>query len=88
MHLAGNRCIFVAYLAFNFHSNKGDNRLKGGLFMDQISQIMAYEDGRLGNEETIALFQELINSGLVWKLQGSYGRTAKALIEEGYCTAV
>ena len=31
-------------------------------------------------------FQALIDSGLVWQLQGSYGRTAIALIEQELCT--
>jgi hypothetical protein len=26
----------------------------------------------------------MVKSGIVWKLQGSYGRTATALIEQGY----
>jgi hypothetical protein len=30
-------------------------------------------------------WQTLINSGLVWHLQGWYGRTAENLIEDGYC---
>ena len=29
--------------------------------------------------------QELITSGMAWKMQGSYGRTANALIDAGYC---
>lgn len=53
--------------------------------MDQIDKIIAYEQGDLSDEDTICLFQELIDSGLVWQLQGHYGRTAKFLIEEGYC---
>jgi hypothetical protein len=53
---------------------------------DEVGQIIAYEQGELDGEQTIELFQHLINSGLVWKLQGHYGRTAKALIEGGYCT--
>jgi hypothetical protein len=53
--------------------------------MDQVSAIMAYEDGTLGEDETIALFQELIDSGLVWQLQGSYGRMARDLIAAGEC---
>jgi hypothetical protein len=53
--------------------------------MDQIDLIIKYEQGELGEEETIQFFQELINSGMAWKLQGHYGRTAHALIEAGYC---
>ena len=48
--------------------------------------IMAYEAGELSEEESIEGFQKLIDSGLVWQLQGSYGRTAKYLIENGLCT--
>lgn len=53
--------------------------------MDQVSKIIAYEQGELSDEDTIALFQELINSGLAWQLQGHYGRVAKALIDAGHC---
>jgi hypothetical protein len=53
--------------------------------MTMINQIIAYEQGELDEEGIIDLFQELINSGMAWKLQGSYGRTAKALIDAGYC---
>jgi len=51
--------------------------------MDQLDQIIAYEQGDLDEEDTIALFQELLNSGLVWQLQGHYGRTAQALLNAG-----
>ena len=53
---------------------------------NQIDQIIAYEQGDLDDDDTIALFQALIDSGLVWALQGHYGRTAGALIDAGYCT--
>ena len=55
--------------------------------MDQVDQIIAYECGELDDDATINLFQDLINSGLAYQLQGSYGRTANALIEAGYCEA-
>ena len=52
--------------------------------MDQIDRIMAYESGELEEPEMVELFQDLVNSGLAWKLQGHYGRTANLLIEAGY----
>lgn len=54
--------------------------------MALIDTILAWEHGELSHEEAIEFFQGLINDGTAWKLQGSYGRTAKALIEAGYCT--
>lgn len=48
--------------------------------------IIAYENGELTETEIINGFQELINSGLVWQLQGMYRRMASRLIEAGYCT--
>lgn len=54
--------------------------------MPSIDRIMAYEQGELNQEKTIELFQELIDSGMAWSLQGHYGRTATALIEAGHCT--
>jgi hypothetical protein len=50
-----------------------------------IDKIIAYEEGTLDEGETIALFQTLIDTGTAWILQGSYGRTAAALIEAGRC---
>lgn len=54
--------------------------------MDLSGKITAYESGTLSPEEIQELFQELINSGIVWALQGHYGRTASALIKSGECT--
>jgi hypothetical protein len=44
--------------------------------------IIAYESGELDDEEVIELFQQLVNTGTAWKLQGHYGRTAQRLIEQ------
>lgn len=48
-----------------------------------INQIIRFEDGDLSDEEIIDLFQHLVDTGIAWQLQGSYGRTANALIEAG-----
>ena len=37
-------------------------------------------------EQYIEAWQHLITTGLVWKLQGYFGRTAQTLISEGICT--
>ena len=47
------------------------------------SHIIAYEQGELSEEAVLELFQALVDSGLVWALQGHYGRTAAGLIQAG-----
>ena len=36
-------------------------------------------------EQVIEAWQLLIDTGLAWRLQGWFGRTAAALIEQGIC---
>jgi len=52
--------------------------------MKLIDSIVAYESGELRAEDTLKFFADLIKSGKAWELQGSYGRTAEALIKGGY----
>jgi len=51
--------------------------------MDVFDLIIRYEEGELEEAEVLGLFQRLVDNGMAWKLQGSYGRTAAALIEQG-----
>lgn len=55
---------------------------------DEVGAIIAFETGLLSDEGVIELFQHLVNTGHAWSLQGSYGRTARALIDAGYVKEV
>lgn len=51
----------------------------------QLALMIAWEQGELGHDDTVALFQSLIDTGLAWNLQGCYGRQAKGLLDAGLC---
>ena len=55
--------------------------------MPSIDFIIRFENGEVEEEEVITEFQNMINSGIVWQLQGFYGRTAARLIDAGLCTS-
>jgi hypothetical protein len=54
---------------------------------DACAAIEGFDGEEHTEEEIIAAFQHLIDTGVVWKLQGFYGRTADALIDAGHCHA-
>lgn len=60
------------------------------LFGRQIGSISdaicVIELGEGTEQDQIAAWQYLINTGVVWQLQGMYGRAAAYLIDEGLCT--
>jgi|TARA_R100000482_G_scaffold109075_1_gene51338 hypothetical protein len=49
-----------------------------------VNDIIDYEQGKLNDAQTLKLFSSLVRSGAVWSLQGHYGRTASALIQDGW----
>ena len=53
-----------------------------------LNAILTLEDDDLDPtyDEVIDAYQVLIDTGVVWKLQGHYGRSANALINQGACT--
>tara|TARA_R100000664_G_scaffold26922_1_gene37315 strand:+ start:146 stop:325 length:180 start_codon:yes stop_codon:yes gene_type:complete len=55
--------------------------------MDNVEAIDIAEGYRDAKDEAeyIAAWQQLIDTGLAWNLQGWFGRTAKYMIEQGFC---
>jgi len=51
-----------------------------------VGDTIKYEAGELDHAETVEFFQTLIDTGMAWKLQGSYGREAQRLINAGELT--
>lgn len=55
--------------------------------MDAFTAVMICEGQEDATEaEQLAAWQWLIDTGVCWTLQGSFGRTARDLIEQGLCT--
>lgn len=50
-----------------------------------VDKIILYEAGDLTEDNTIELFQALIDTQLAFQIKGSYERTAKQLIHAGLC---
>lgn len=63
-----------------------NTRTNAGSLSGLTEDVIRYEAGEMDEEETNEFFQRLVDSGLVWQLQGSYGRTAAALIAAGIVT--
>ena len=52
--------------------------------LDLIDAIMRFESGALLQTEVIPFFQALVDTGMAWRLQGSYGRMAHDMLEAGF----
>lgn len=54
---------------------------------DAVAFISAFEGDELTEEQVTEGFQHLVDSGLAWQLQGSYGRLAQQMIDAGLVQA-
>lgn len=63
----------------------GKNMTELKKIFDTAGQIIRWESGELSQIETVELFQNLIDTGLAWELQGTYGRAARHFIDAGLC---
>ena len=56
--------------------------------LNQFDAVMIAEGAMPAEseEQYLEAWQQLIDSGLCWRLQGFFGRQARALIEEGLCS--
>lgn len=52
--------------------------------LDLVEMMGRWEQGGLETWEEIELFQQLVDTGLAWTLQGAYGRQAQRMIDEGW----
>jgi predicted AAA+ superfamily ATPase len=51
----------------------------------QATAIAEGWEPALDEKQIVEAWQHLIDTGLAWRLQGWFGRTASALIEQGVC---
>ena len=59
------------------------SRFTHGLYRNIGEQLASYEAGELEHDDVVALFQDLLDTGFVWDLQGSYQRDLRDLVEAG-----
>jgi len=79
-------------MAYKIKSKKAKEKIQkvNPYFVDgkDVSKMPIYyledpEGNGLTEDQTIALWQHGVDTGIVWGLQGWYGRTAHAMLEEG-----
>jgi hypothetical protein len=48
-----------------------------------VDRLIAYEQGQITQDQEIAFFEHLVETGVCWQLSGHYQRVAATLIEAG-----
>ena len=51
--------------------------------MRLVDQLIAYEEGLITQDEELAFFEHLVETGVCWQLCGHYQRVGATLIEAG-----
>ena len=51
--------------------------------MQLVDRLIAYEEGQLTEDQEMAFFEYLVETGTCWQLQGHYQRMAATLMEAG-----
>jgi hypothetical protein len=62
---------------------RGDSQNSEVDFVGLVDQLIAYEEGQITGDEEVAFFEQLVESGTCWQLQGHYQRVAATLLEAG-----
>jgi len=52
-------------------------------FVRLVDQLIAYEEGQIPEDQEVAFFEHLVETGTCWQLSGHYQRVAATLIEAG-----
>jgi hypothetical protein len=48
-----------------------------------VDQLIAYEEGQITEDQEVAFFEHLVETGTCWQLPGHYQRVGATLIEAG-----
>jgi hypothetical protein len=48
-----------------------------------VDQLIAYEEGQITEDQEIAFFEHLVETGTCWQLAGHYQRVGATLLEAG-----
>jgi len=51
--------------------------------MEMIEDIKRYENGEMNEEQEVEFFQTLLDTGIIFSLQGHYQRQMDRMIENG-----